>query len=170
MHRRLIRRIASVLLALLIVFGPGRTGAWAEHSYDLSALVKSSLTEMFGYTAEEAEGFVTQTQADGSVRFWPEGQPDLVYTLYVDEGSQVAAVSPFETGFTRSDSEKAVRRFLRAIREERLRATISRPTRYISLRTRAGPCTDCWRLPSARIWAGRMRCEACFRHSWKPII
>ena len=57
MHRRLIRRIASFLLALLIVCGPGRTGAWAEHSYDLSALVKSSLTEMFGYIAEEAEGY-----------------------------------------------------------------------------------------------------------------
>ena len=99
MHRSLIRGITSVVLALLIVCGSGRTGAWAEHGVDLSALVKSSLTEMFGYTAEEAEGFVTQPQADGSVRFWPEGRPDLVYTLYVDEGSQVAAVSPYETGF-----------------------------------------------------------------------
>ncbi len=120
MHRRLIRRITSVLLALLIVCGPGRTGAWAEHGVDLSVLVKSSLTEMFGYTAEEAEGFVTQTQADGSVRFWPEGRPDLVYTLYVDESRQVAAVSPYETGYIRSASESALRRFLRAIREESL--------------------------------------------------
>ena len=120
MHRSLIRGITSVVLALLIVCGSGRTGAWAEHGVDLSALVKSSLTEMFGYTAEEAEGFVTQTQADGSVRFWPEGRPDLVYTLYVDESRQVAAVSPYETGYTRSASESALRRFLRSIREEGL--------------------------------------------------
>ncbi len=114
--------IVAVLLALSMVFLPGRSSASAGSGYDLSALVKGSLTGMYGYTGEESERFVTESQADGSVRFWPEGRPDLVYSLYVDETGEVAGTTPYSTGFMRGCDEKTVRSILQKIREQGLLA------------------------------------------------
>ena len=90
--------------------------------FDLKSLVRGNLTEVYGYTKEEAARFVTESQADGSVRFWPEGQEELVYTLYVDEKGWVAGTSPYETGYMLTTDEKTVRGILRTAAEQRLLA------------------------------------------------
>ena len=114
--------IAAVLLTVWAVLSPFGADASEEKRYDLSALVKSSLTELYGYTEEEAECFTTEPQANGSVRFWPEGRPDLVYSLYVDESGQVAGTTPYSTGFMRGCDEKTIRNILKKVREQGLLA------------------------------------------------
>ncbi len=90
--------------------------------FDLKSLVRGNLTEVYGYTKEEAARFVTESRADGSVRFWPEGQEGLIYTLYVDEIGRVAGTSPYETGYMLMADEKTVRGILRTAAEQRLLA------------------------------------------------
>ena len=86
---------------------------------DLMPYAVSDLTEVLGYTAEEAEAFVFERQADGSVLFRHPDHPNWVYTVFIDRKTgQISGTSPFDTGYTRYHGENAVRELLRTIREK----------------------------------------------------
>ena len=86
---------------------------------DLMPYAVSNLTEVLGYTAEEAEAFIFERQEGGGVAFWHPDHPDWVYTVFIDRKTgQVSGTTPFDTGYVRYRGENTVRELMRVIREK----------------------------------------------------
>ena len=84
-----MKRMLLLIAALCLLAGP----ALAE--YDPITGAKNQLTEIFGYTVEEAEGFDFEDNGIDLVRFWPREHPDWVYTLSYDSYGPTGGDSPF---------------------------------------------------------------------------
>ena len=57
--------------------------AYAE-GIDLKSYAMGNLTEIMGYTSEEAAEFVFDEKEDGSIAFWHPDYPDWIYTVSVN--------------------------------------------------------------------------------------
>ena len=90
----------------------------ASNEHGLISLVQSSLTEVLGYTPEEAAQFVVEEENEHLVRFWPPEHPDWVYTLSLSDRNQVTSSSPFDTSFFAFQGEEMVRSLVRTVLEE----------------------------------------------------
>ena len=88
----------SVLLFLItVLLLPMITHA---EGIDLRSYAVSNLTEVLGYTAEEAAQFVFDEKEDGSIAFWHPDYPDWIYTVSVNRKTgQIVGTSPFDTGY-----------------------------------------------------------------------
>ena len=86
---------------------------------DLKSYAVSNLTEVLGYTAEEAAQFVFDETDEGKIAFWHPDHPDWVYTLYIDKRTgEMVGTTPFDTGYELFRGENAVRGLLQTIREK----------------------------------------------------
>ena len=102
--------IAIVLLLPMITHAEG---------IDLRSYAVSNLTEVLGYTAEEAAQFVFDEKEDGSIAFWHPDHPDWIYTVSVNRKTgQIVGTSPFDTGYFMFRGENAVRVLMHTIREK----------------------------------------------------
>ncbi|MBQ9198214.1 MAG: hypothetical protein IJ157_13390 [Clostridia bacterium] len=87
--------------------------------YDLKEWAVSGLTEVLGYTTEEAAAFVFEPQPDGSLRYWQANHPDWAYATYYDEASgAVRSSTPFKTDYTLRTGEGVLRDILRTAEEQ----------------------------------------------------
>ena len=116
MKRRYIY-ILSFLLAVLLAVPEFAKAV----KIDLVPYAGAYLTQVIGFTEEEASRFIPEVQKDGSVICRDPDHPEWVYSVYIDrETSQVTGVSPFDTGYLQSPGEKAFRALLRSVREKGL--------------------------------------------------
>ena len=100
-----MKRILSLLLIVLLVLP---LFSLAE-GIDLMSYAKANLTEVYGYTNEEAEQFVFGEQEDDTLSFWPPDHPDWIYTVFIDRKTgQISGTSPFDTGYFLFRGENAV--------------------------------------------------------------
>ena len=86
------------------------------------ASAKSNLTEVYGYTAEEAEAFEFEDNRQGLLRFWEKAHPTWVYTLEYDSssGEVLKATSPFyQGGFSGFPGEASIRDVLNLAKEQK---------------------------------------------------
>ena len=111
-----MKRLICILLLLCLLSACGQ----AEEISELQRRAQADLTEVLGFTEEEAARFVFETQADGSVRYWDPAQPDLVYTEYYSDDAwhAVLATTPYDTQFSARAPENTVAEILRAARRE----------------------------------------------------
>ena len=101
------------LLVLLLL---AASTALAE--YDPIQGAKNDLTEVFGYTVEEAENFEFEDNGIDTVRFWPKDHPDWVYTLFYDSYGSTGGDTPFyKEKYLPYPGESAVNEMLRRARE-----------------------------------------------------
>lgn len=101
------------LLVLLLL---AASTALAE--YDPIQGAKNDLTEVLGYTAEEAENFEFEDNGIDTVRFWPKDHPDWVYTLFYDSYGSTGGDTPFyKEKYLPYPGESAVNEMLRRARE-----------------------------------------------------
>ena len=85
----------------------------------LRQYLEDNLTEVYGYTVEEAKDFVFDDREDGSVACWPREHPGWVYTaFYKGEYGGFDGTTPFDSGYTGYCGEGAVRELLRLMREK----------------------------------------------------
>ena len=109
-----MKKLYICLLAVCLLF----CRASAEQN-DLKSWAVSGLTEVLGYTAEEAVQFTFEAQPDGSLRYWPADHPQWIYTTFYDQSQGgVRGSTPFETDFVRRSGEGIFRDILRTAREE----------------------------------------------------
>lgn len=117
------KRGLTLLFALLLALAPLSPGAQAqEEEAMLSA--KSLLTEVYGYSYEEAEnGFdyrVAETETERSVTFWPKEHPQWVYSASFDRDSGECkdGATPFGSGYSGYPGEGTVRWILSTAEEK----------------------------------------------------
>lgn len=112
-----MKRLWILTVILLTVLCAGMEAGSAE--YDPVQEAGNCLTEVFGYTQEEAAGFVFEDNGIDTVRFWPEEHPDWVYTLNYDSYGALNGTTPFSGekngGYP---GEGAVNTALRTAREQ----------------------------------------------------
>ena len=119
----MMKRIISLLLVCLLAAGCAMAEDAGSEQAKESA--KSLLTEVYGYTAREAEAFEMEAEADfdvWQVRFWPAEHPDWVYTAQFnrENGQFRHSATPFlgEDGFVYYPGESTVRMGLALAREK----------------------------------------------------
>lgn len=86
---------------------------------------KSCLTEVFGYTYEDAQAFCfEQTEQDGiaTVRYWHPDFPDWVYTsqFSLTDGQKLGSNTPFASSYQGYPGENSVRFILTQVHKENL--------------------------------------------------
>ena len=109
-------KVLSACLVIIALCLPSFAGAG---EIDLMPYAISNLTEVLGYTAEEAEAFVFERREGGEVAFWHPDHPDWVYTVFIDRKTgQISGTTPFDTGYARYRGENTVRELMRAVREK----------------------------------------------------
>ena len=100
-------KVLSACLVIIALCLPSFAGAG---EIDLMPYAVSNLTEVLGYTAEEAEAFVFERREGGEVAFWHPDHPDWVYTVFIDRKTgQISGTTPFDTGYARYRGENTVR-------------------------------------------------------------
>ena len=108
-----MKRLLSLLLLTALLVSPALADG---ESPRVSA--RSYLTEVYGYTPQEADSFEFQDDGKGMLRYWPKDHPEWVYTHpYATSGGEAApgnAESPFYNGrFYGFPGESAIRDMLR---------------------------------------------------------
>lgn len=123
-----LRRCIAVLLTTVSLLASSAAQG-GEYTYleeeKQTDFAVACLTEVYGYLAEETEMFVyEQTSQDGiaTLRFWPEAQPEWVYTctFSLTDGERLSAESPFASINPAYPGENSVRYFLRALVDKQL--------------------------------------------------
>ena len=116
------RMLFLITLTLVLALALGQAQAEPVRQ-ELLDHAKSSLTEVFGYTAQEAKTFVFEDKGKGELRFWPKEHPEWVYTLSYDtktlaitDGTNPFYVYLYDS--VRFPGEAAIRDVLRAAREQ----------------------------------------------------
>jgi hypothetical protein len=111
------KHLMTLLCALLIMTIPALA---QESAYDKPIThAKSLLTEVFGYTQEEADAFefhVTETDTQWKVQFNPKEHPEWIYTGAFNKADDKFAGSstPFHTNYRKYPGENGIRDTLRA--------------------------------------------------------
>ena len=107
-------KLLCLLLTLMIVL----PAASPAEGINLKEYAVHSLTEVMGYSSEEADEFVFEERADGSIAFWHPDHSGWVYTVSFNRKiSRIDCTSPFDTGYFLFRGENAVRALIRTIRE-----------------------------------------------------
>ncbi len=126
---RIMRIAATLLVAVMLsssVPALGRELTYLEKEQQID-FANACLTELYGYLAEETEKFVyEQICQDGiaTLRYWPEGQPNWVYTctFSLTNGERLSATSPFIGYGAGYPGENSIRCFLRELTDRQLLA------------------------------------------------
>ena len=127
----LMKRFLLLLLALAVL----PFAAFAADASEPVSSAMANLTEVFGYTLEEAEAFafdITENDTAWTVAYYEPGHPTWVYTLIVDKatGRGVSGDTPFKgPDYVKYPGENAVRGGLRAARENGWFADLSAENR-----------------------------------------
>lgn len=117
----MMKRCLMIICAVALLCAPALA---QESKYDQPTLYAMSLlTEVCGYTQEEAEAFdysITETDAQWQVHFSPKDHPEWVYTgsFHKTDGTFLEATSPFQTSYTKYPGENSIRDTLRAALQE----------------------------------------------------
>lgn len=109
------------LLALVMALASSQALAGTPQSKWVGT-AKIHLTEVYGYTTQEAENFTFSDDGKGELRFWQKDRPGWVYTLSYDPQSlqETAGSSPFYGGgFTRFPGENDIRYVLSKARDNK---------------------------------------------------
>ena len=118
-----LKHISPLLLAIMMTVVLVLPVSAHAVSIDLLPYAKARLTEVLGFTGEEASGFIFGEQKDDTVEFWHPDHPEWKYSVYIDrKTSQIAGTSPFDTGYLQSPGEAAFRSFLRFVRSRNILA------------------------------------------------
>lgn len=110
------RLFTTFLCALLLLSAPALAQENADDKPIISA--KSLLTEVYGYTQEEADTFeftVTETDMQWHVEFCPKEHPEWIYKGSFDKpgGSFAGSSTPFHTNYSKYPGENGIRDTLR---------------------------------------------------------
>ena len=104
-----------MILSFVLVLCLTSAGAKAQVA-SIREFAEDCLTEVLGYTADEAKDFVFEEQEDGVLAYWPKAHPTWVYTTAYKNNTPLASTTPFDTGYTGFCGENAVRDLLRSMR------------------------------------------------------
>jgi len=116
------KHILMLLCALVMLATPALA---QENAYDKPiTYAKSLLTEVFGYTQEEADAFefkVTETDTQWQAQFSPKEHPEWIYygTFQKADGGFLGSGSPFHTNYRKYPGENGIRDVLRAAAKNR---------------------------------------------------
>ena len=122
-----LKHISPLLLAIMMTIALILPVYAQAVSIDLLPYAKARLTEVLGFTGDEASEFVFGEQKDDTVEFWHPDHPEWKYSVYIDrKTNQIAGTSPFDTGYLQSPGEAAVRSFLRSVRSQNIFADWNR--------------------------------------------
>lgn len=112
-------------LCLLVALGGVHSVALAQTPIEAQAILnaKSYLTEVYGYTVEDAEAFdfrFSEANEQQILSFAPKAHPNWAYTARVDreDGSLSEATCPFTTGYESYPGQNAVQGVLYEAREK----------------------------------------------------
>ncbi len=111
----MLKRFVCLMAALFLLL-PSALAA----PQDLIETAKSHLTEVYGYTAEDADNFQFSDDKKGTLSFWPKDRPEWIYTLVYSESGvdDVGATTPFYSGlFLDFPGENDIRWVLNAARQ-----------------------------------------------------
>lgn len=109
------------LLSLLLVLGLVFILPAQAAEIDLAAYARSNLTEVLGFTSEEANEFILGEPEDDSISFWHPDHPEWVYTLSVSwQTGRISGTTPFDTGYTLFRGENVIRQVFRTVRDEKI--------------------------------------------------
>lgn len=123
--------ICMLLTALPFALANGFTYFEKE---DQLSYAKGCLTEVFGYSYEEAEAFCfEQSEQDGiaTVRYWHPDFPDWVYTsqFSLTDGQHLSSHTPFGSSYSGYPGENSVRYIISQVHEENLLANWDKAAR-----------------------------------------
>ena len=105
------KSICVMLLCLCLI-------ATAAHAaYDPKQAAISSLTEVFGYTVEEANAFCFEDDGNQRLTFYQPGHPEWAYTLIYNTQGSVSWELPFDSNYSNYPGENNTRWFLRQAQE-----------------------------------------------------
>ena len=105
--------ILTLALVLLTLFSSASAQADSIREF-----AENCLTEVLGYTADEAKDFVFETREDGVLAYWPKDHPTWIYTTAYKNNVPLDSTTPFDTGYTGFCGENAVRDLLRTMKEK----------------------------------------------------
>ncbi len=108
----------SVFLALLCLMVS--FSCFAQSGMTPTEQAQSYLTEVYGYTREEAEAFVFEDDGKGLLTYYPKGRPAWAYRLIHADDRVIDGTTPFHTDYADYPGEAAVRGTLRAIKEQKM--------------------------------------------------
>ncbi|MEG1013450.1 MAG: hypothetical protein RSI33_04310 [Clostridia bacterium] len=112
--------LSVLLLTLMLV---SSLPAAAEPLQEPIEHAKSLLTEVFGYTQQEADNLFTfkaeESETEWSIAFYPKAHPQWVYhgSFNKQNGQYLNGSTPFATKYTRYPGEAAVRTVLNQAKE-----------------------------------------------------
>lgn len=89
----------------------------AHAAYDPKQAAISSLTEVFGYTVEEADAFCFEDDGNQRLTFYQPGHPEWAYTLIYNTQGSVSWELPFDSNYSNYPGENNTRWFLRQAQE-----------------------------------------------------
>ncbi len=118
------KRFILLLCALLMLALPALAQEGARYDKPIMGAI-SNLTEVYGYTLEEAEAFnftVTETDTEWHVQFSPKEHPNWIYTgafRKPDGGFIDGSSTPFHTSYRKYPGEGGVRDVLNAALQNR---------------------------------------------------
>lgn len=107
--------VILALLCLMLAFS-----CFAEGSMTPKEQAQSYLTEVYGYTGEEAGNFVFEDDGKGKLSYYPKDHPGWAYTLTYADDKVVSAASPFYTAYADFPGENGIRDTLRAVKEQNM--------------------------------------------------
>lgn len=112
---RIVKRkgIFTFALVLLMLFSSA-----SAQAVSIREFAENSLTEVLGYTADEAKDFVFETREDDVLAYWPKDHPTWIYTTAYKNNVPLDSTTPFDTGYTGFCGENAVRDLLRTMKEK----------------------------------------------------
>lgn len=108
------KRLWMLVLALILLF------AAPARAEEARGNVLGLLTEVYGYTVEESQGFTIEV-GEEETRFYPASHPDWVYKAIYLDGRLVTSSTPFRPAVAaqrRYPGENTVREGMRRLREE----------------------------------------------------
>lgn len=89
----------------------------AHADYDPKQAAIDSLTEIYGYTAEEADDFCFEDDGIQRLTFYQPGHPDWAYTLLYNAQGTISCESPFHSDYSGYPSEGNMHWFLKLAQE-----------------------------------------------------
>lgn len=108
----MIRRVLCLTLLLTFLF----PAAFAAREDQIESL-KAGLTEVYGYTLEDAEAFEFSDDGHGTLRYWHKDDPQWVYTRIYLGGPEADLTPFFEGNWSDYPGEASIRDALYSAKE-----------------------------------------------------
>lgn len=109
---------SSILLALMCLLLA--VSCLAEGSMTPKEQAQSYLTEVYGYTEEEAEAFVFEDNGKGTLTYYSKDHPAWAYQLIYADDRILDSTTPFYTDYADYPGENVIRTTLRAMKEQHI--------------------------------------------------